>query len=317
MVKDFPELEQFADAVKAGEVSIDDGYVPTVDESAGLKLKLSELIPITGQTWHWPEYTGAIELTGPNQVNPNAGLNLDAWWEDLTVPLFTEEEWDEFPCIDERELLDDIDFPGKEQFILPKLQTVEDRICVVNQRTYDPNYGRAIFEDNRCSCWCHADGPVFVKRGWGTWIVVEFNNGQGGKVCRRFFQHDHVDHSFIEEAADSQDPLTFSDENFKNLRLWSIQPIDLSWFYIRRRTMPRDEMIAALEADLEDLKKTEVLGERDFQERVLDYLQNYVRPLEDRKGWREGTCTYPRRDDGTVDAEAFTKHYPDFKDAAA
>ncbi len=26
---------------------------------------------------------------------------------------------------------------------------------------------------------CHEGGLVFVKQGWGTWIIVEFNDGQG------------------------------------------------------------------------------------------------------------------------------------------
>ena len=26
---------------------------------------------------------------------------------------------------------------------------------------------------------CHEGGSVFVKQGWGTWIIVEFNDGQG------------------------------------------------------------------------------------------------------------------------------------------
>ena len=209
-----------------------------------------------------------------------------------------------------------VDTPGKKHFILPKPQTPEDRSCVTGQRTYDPNYGRKIFEDNKCSCWCHTNGPVFVKRGWGTWIVVEYNDGQGGRARRRFFQHDHVDHSFIEEAVNSENPLTFSDENFKKLRLWSVHPVDLSWLYIRRRTIPRNEMIAALEADLKDLRNAEALDEHDLQGRVLDYLQDYVRPAEGREGWREGTCTYPRRNDGTVDADAFTKCYPDLATVA-
>ncbi|MFB3095434.1 MAG: hypothetical protein ACE10O_06215, partial [Candidatus Acidiferrales bacterium] len=94
---------------------------------------------------------------------------------------------------------------------------------------------------------------MFVKQGWGTWIIVEFNDGQGNRMRRRFFQHDHVDSTFIEQAMDTIDPFLFSNENFKKLRLWQAQPVEMSWAYIRKAAIPKEEMIAALKADLEDL----------------------------------------------------------------
>ncbi len=40
------------------------------------------------------------------------------------------------------------------------------RVLPVGRRKSPPN-------------WCHESGLVFVKQGWGTWIIVEFNGGQG------------------------------------------------------------------------------------------------------------------------------------------
>jgi hypothetical protein len=230
--------------------------------------------------------------------------------------MFSEQEWEDFQCTNESELLEDLNFPGKAQFVLPELQTPEDRNCVCDQRTYGPSYGRQIFEDNFCSCWCHTNGPVFVKQGWGTWIVIEFNDGEGGRTRRRFFQHDHADRSFINHVADTISPFIFSDSNFKKLRIWNAQPIEMSWFQIRRQAIPTEDMIAALEDDLKMLKGAEPLQEEDFQNRVSDYLQGYTHPIEDREAWREGTCTYPRLDDGTVDKDEFYGCYPSLKSSA-
>ncbi len=70
-----------------------------------------------------------------------------------------------------------------------------------------------------------------------------------------------------------------------------------SWYYLRRKTIPRDQAIAALEADLEILRNITPLTEGELTEKVLDWLQNYTpgNPGE----WREGDCTYPRQPDGS------------------
>ena len=133
---------------------------------------------------------------------------------------------------------------------------------------------------------------------------------------RRFFQHDHVDHTFIEQTMDTINPFLFSNENFRKLRLWQVQPVEMSWFYIRKATLPKEEMIAALRADLEDLESAEEISADENKERLLHYLQSYVRPEGDRETWREGTCTYPRLPDGTVDTQTFQKYYPGYEKAA-
>ena len=308
MVKDAPQLESLAGAVEDRELLIDDTYGP--NGSAGLKLKFPQLSHISGQTWRWPEYSGAVKLTGPNSFNHDAGLQADKWWEDLTVPVFSEQEWEEFKAFDEKAAVGQLDFPNKEQFLLPKLRTPEDYECPINRRLYDPAHGRMMVEQHRCGHGCHEGGPVFVKQGWGTWIIVEFNDGQGNRMRRRFFQHDHVDSTFIEQAMDTIDPFLFSNENFKKLRLWQAQPVQMSWAYIRRATLPKEEMIAALKADLEDLESAEEISVDERDEHLLNYLQSYVRLEEDRETWREGTCTYPRLPDGTVDAEECQKYFP-------
>jgi len=115
---------------------------------------------------------------------------------------------------------------------------------------------------------------------------------------------------------DTIDPFLFSNENFKKLRLWQAQPVEMSWAYIRRATLPKEEMIAALKADLEDIESAEEISADERDEHLLNYLQSYVRLEEDRETWREGTSTWPRLPDGTVDAQTVEKYYPGYGKAA-
>ena len=311
MVKDAPELAQYAEAVKSKELEVKIGnvnltnFVNQCARIGPLALKVSLEQEFTGQNWHWPKYSGAAMLIGPGQVGPAKaeGLTLDRWYEDLGIPLFSEQEWFELQKLDECGDWEALGFPGQEWFELPQPEPGSHaiRCSALAQRTYHPDYGRFIV-DNSNYDHCQGCPPelLFVWQGWGKWCVVEFNDGLGGRMRRRFFEHGHIGATLIHQAIDTVDPFAFSDYNFKQLKLWQVQPIGASWFYIRRDTIPREEMIAALEEDLARLRNAEPLSDEELMECVLDWLQEYIPPYGDYE-WREGTCSYPRRSDGTVD----------------
>ncbi len=118
--------------------------------------------------------------------------------------------------------------------------------------------------------------------------------------------------TFIHQAVDTVDPFAFSAENFKRMKAWQVQETECSWFYARRATVPKKDMIAALEADLQALRDAPEIPEDQFEDNLLDCLQDYLpENQEEAAYWREGDCTYPRRDDGTVDVDALKEHFPE------
>ena len=302
------ELRQFTEAVKKGELEITvDGFttsgVPRIARYPLLRVK-SLAVPLTGQTWHWPKYSGAVL----NSIT----LDFKTYGEDLSAPLFTPDEWDEFTSFDEAKTLSEFNFPGYAWFDWwDNHWRVPGRTSILraplsaaihNQRDYDALFGRTIV-DNHEGCRTCPRGPFFIRRGWGEWVSAEFNDGEGGRVKRRYFRHDHASASFIQQAGESVDPLAFSHANFQRLRLHSVMPHETSWAYIRRKTIPREAAIAALEADLEAMRSTAPLTEAELTERALEWLQAFTPKHPDE--WREGTCTYPRNPDGTVDVAQF------------
>ena len=136
-------------------------------------------LPLTGQTWVWPKYSGATHLNGPHvRVTEAQGVDFDRWYEDLSIPPFSDDEWAEFWSFCERLALEELDIPAREWLKLP--ETELRHLCPVIRQTYDPDYGGELFEVDVCSHDQHAGSLVFVKKGWGMWTIVEFNDGDGG-----------------------------------------------------------------------------------------------------------------------------------------
>jgi hypothetical protein len=185
--------------------------------------------PLPGASWHWPWLSGPTWLyEGP------AGA------PDVDLPEFTEDEWDEFRYMDHgdacMDALEAADVPLLEFFRFPKGGTVEHRSLgrraraqwsdwgkrscdLLDRRTYDPEYGGFIDAHEDCSEYHHVSGPVFVKRGWGEWVTVEFNDGQGGRQRRRYFEQDYHCSSAVKHALDTADPLSVSSWNVWNMEI--------------------------------------------------------------------------------------------------
>lgn len=294
-----PQISRYLDAVKSGELQ------PSwwsVSAQGGGRKSIPELSvkdvskTFTGQPFTWPRYTGAVWVTGAFSE-----ARWDEFREDLSVPLFTEEEWEEFTCTDPETELEALDFPGSQFFRWKSTCYPYEHPTI--RRTYEPGYGCFFVEDGCERENIHSRGPTFVRRGWGEWRVIEFHDGDGGREERRLFQQDHACDSFVKQAYETVDPLTFSQANIHQLAFWKAAPVDMSWAYVRHRTIDRDAAVAALRADADRIEAAERLDGEELTRRAAAWLQDYTPP--EPYMWREGHCAFPRRPDGTVDKDAW------------
>ncbi len=167
------------------------------------------------------------------------------------------------------------------------------------RRNYEPDYGRRIVRDIDARYRDHVpDFPFFIRRGWGTWVEITFNDGVGGRTSRSFFRHDYHGSPIIKEGVVSVDPLSFSVSNFNKLRIWQATKMGKVPFGIPM--LNREEAVAAMLADAEHLRTLQPLNDQEFQERLLDWLQAHQPTLGSVK---DGICTTPIRPDGTIDIE--------------
>ncbi len=296
-----PELDFISDAVQKEQVEF---VCQTEWGEHGYLIVKTIVREFKGQDWHWPKYSGQTLIIGPGHWKHDIA-GLDRFGELPDVSLFSEQEWDEFRNFHEVTSLAMMSpCPGWGDFLRWHEETQykpDDR----DRRTYDHNYGRFIFHSDR------EDSPVFIKRSWGVWSVIEFNDGQGHRIRRRFFTHDTIDRTLINNLSDTVDPDVFSDHNMRRLNIWKVTPVEMSWFYIRHKTIPKDEAIKALEMDIENLKNSQPLSSNELEEKLLDELQSYVVSPETVIDWREGTQTFPRLSDGSVNEELTQKFYMD------
>ena len=73
---------------------------------------------------------------------------------------------------------------------------------------------------------------------------------------------------------------------------------------MRRKSIDKEAANVALEEDLDRLKNAKQVTDEEFNERLLDFLQDgFPEGPEGWCDWREGICTRPRNPDGTLDRE--------------
>jgi hypothetical protein len=247
----------------------------------------------------WPKYTGM------RRRQPQ-GHDWEAW-EDrlLDIPLFSAEEWQDLSGFQPLEVL---------QAYAPELtwnrydhQGDLVRPSAAIRRDYDPAYGRVIVptapEDQT---WRR----VFVRRGWGGWRVVRFNDGAGHRTTRRYFAQDYYGDTLITLAFETANPDLISDVDAHQLETRCIQTAQMSWFYCRLETKARQEVIAALRADLERLSQVEALTDDQIEQRALDWLQTFTPGGVYTEGFREGRVTVAVDACGLTDKDALEARFP-------
>jgi hypothetical protein len=235
----------------------------------------------------WPKYTGMTWDGWQGCGSPKDPTDREAI---LSVPVFTETEWAEVLSFDAEDTLE-TSYPGLDWGDLHPVrmtQTIEER------RIYEPSYGRFIGETTCEMCRHH-----FVRHGWGQWRIVAFNDGDGGRTSRRYFEQDWYGASLIDVARATADPTCVSAWQYDRLAIHAVQKVQMSWAYVRKETRPRAEVIAALREDLAALEAEEPLTPEQIHERTLDLLQDLTFDLE--YDGRQGRASVQCLDDGTPD----------------
>ncbi len=244
---------------------------------------------------HWPKYT-SMEYVTPLFADEEQERARFA-----DVPIFTEQEWEEWRAANAVESLA-ATYPGLENYGDGQYATTPAASGAENRREYDPDYGGEIVETDCDICAIH-----FIRQGWGTWQVVEFNDGMGGRTRRRYFEQDWYGKTLIDEAFATVDPRTFSEWQYRGLSIHSVQPVETSWAYIRKAVLPREEIIAAMEADLALLKDCPETppDEPTLLQHALGWLQELTVGVNASDGFREGRASYAVTSEGLVDWAAF------------
>jgi len=277
-------LEKYIPAIKNEEIWI-----------IGDRLKFVSITKkYTDQDTPFPKYSG--------QTN-------EKWNEETSIPIFTKEEWIDLEIYD---IFRD-DIWGKEflGFITP-YEPNQIKETHLIRRTYDPSYGDFIveeseYENSRIPC------PYFVKKGWGEWLVLTFNDGNGDRVKRRFFIHDFLGHTVIEEITKTAHPEWFSATNYRRLKLHNAQKYQASWFYFKKEVIKRKDIIEALKADIEQLENAKPLTDEEIRVKVIEELGRYPENLvraEGTFGFRQGRITTKRDEIGAIDSAYYNEIYP-------
>ncbi len=276
----YPRFKKWREAIIEGDLGRSDEFL------SAYTLKKE----FVHQPRHYPKYSGWTTNI------------IDDWIEKKPnkIPLFTQEEWEELKNLPDKK---EIDYWNNLGFKLNDYHYKPLGMGVLKRRTFDPDYGNFILKKKDGFSWeCeYCFESIFVKKGWGEWIKVTFNDGWGRKISRRYFRHDHIGETLIELASDTADPRNFSADDYLNLKIHRLQESKASWFYYRKETKKLDEAIKVLEEDLNGLreKKNLIPGEKD--KRALEWLAKYEIGLHARDQFREGGQTYKRLPGGEID----------------
>ena len=286
-LEEHPHLGKYGDAILKRELRI-----------YGEKLQVVSLKrEFTGQERHFPRYSEQEELY---ELDSNGNIIRSA--EDF--PVFTEQEWmgiNEYSSDVLEEIFPYLSFNDR-PFV---------RESLVTRRIYDPGYGHFLADVDEL--FPGREGKIYIRRGWGRWKIVRFNDGEGKRITRRFFEQDYLCDTLIEQAFETAHPNLFSNWNYYDLNIHSIQKSEMSWFYFRKETKKREDAIKALEEDLAKLKSIEPLSDAEIEKKAMDILsEHYIDPVGHPDQFREGRQTMKRLPNGKVDEEFMEKLYERF-----
>ena len=289
-----PHLEKYADAVMNGELLLP----PEIDG----KLKIVSLQKeFTGQEKHLPKYSGQEKCHEFDLYRCQHELDKVLARGVKGVPIFSEQEWmeiNEYSSAVLEEVFPDFTFNDDDDLFV--------REGPVTRRAYDPEYGH-FFASIDEGFPDYLKGEVYVRRKWGTWAVVEFNDGEGNRLRRRFWEQDYLWKSLVEEAFATAHPDYFSDWDYRNLGIHYIQKSRMCWAYIRKETLRREDIIKALEEDLTKLKSMELLSDAEIECKAMEILSEWYLDPKHSDHFREGRQTVKRLSNGEVDKEFMDK----------
>lgn len=287
-----PHLEKYEEAVISGELLLP----PEIDGKLKVVSLQKEFI---GQEKHFPKYSGQKKRYEFDLYACQHELDKVLARDVKGVPVFSEQEWmeiNEYSSAVLEEMFPDFTF--------------DDELLVregpVKRRTYDPEYGH-FFANIKEGFPDYLTGEVYVRREWGTWAVVEFNDGEGNRIKRRFWEQDYLWTSLVEEAFATAHPDYFSDWDYRNLSIHHVQKSMVSWAYIRKETLRREDVIKVLEEDLAKLKSVEFLSDAEIESKAMEILSKWYLNPEDRDYFREGRQTVKRLPNGEIDKEFMDK----------
>lgn len=277
----YPRFKKWREAIIGGDLGRENEFL----RAYTLKKEFA------GQPRHYPKYSGWVTNC------------IDDWDEkrpDKKIPLFTPEEWEELKNLPDKK---ELNYWNKKGIKLTDYHYEPLKMGVLRRRTFDPDYGNFILEKKEGKNWeCkYCVEEIFVKKGWGEWVRVTFNDGRGRKTYRKYFDHDHLGETLIKLARDTADSRNFSADDYSKLKIHRLQESKASWFYYRKETKKLDEAIKILEEDLNRLREKKSLLPEEKDKRVLEWCAKYEIGLYMRDRFREGEQTYKRLSDGEID----------------
>jgi ParB family chromosome partitioning protein len=275
--------EARSQTIKEARNIVPEKYVPAIErgeieyQNGSLILRVTDK-EFTNQEKRYPKYSFQQEIFVEDQKDV------------AQYPLFTETEWQEISEYYDRheEIL---------HRLFPDFSVIHDEPKVkenrLNGRTYDSSYGDFFYEWDE-----KPDVLAYVKKGWGRWVVIEFNFGDGKRTRRRFFRYDWAGPSLVNQAIQTAHPDMFSDFKYRELNIHKIHKLEMSWFYVRYSTTPRKDAIEALKKDLAFLENQESLTNEQIMEKAKIILNQIFEDISKQKWrecpdrFREGTMTF-------------------------
>lgn len=280
------ELLHYREAVAMGELKI---------PYYGSKLEVVSLKRLfTGQQIAWPRYSGM------EKVLVDVG-GIQVMYDSEGIDVFSEEEWAEvtdYNMSDLDRMFPDLCFDDVKR---DSLRIFDDPIT---RRTYEHNYGHFLLTDahKKVKAMAVNGHVIYIRQGWGRWVVVSFNDGQGKRIRRKYFAQDYYDNTLVELAFKAANPGLFTDEDYRQLSIHQVQRYEMSWFYLRKETRSKKEVIKALAADLKRLNSLPAqLSSAEIQAKALELLKEWHFVHPGPGGFREGRVSERRLPDGSVD----------------